>query len=121
MAAGTMTALKIAGGCTPGKNIAIIGYGGANEIVNDVKAARGRHHQLHHPAGDHQPGVPELAPELRSRLGPGGQPGVSETAGHVRLVSIGKRYSGTKVLDDVSVEVAGAPSRTTGRTSSAGS
>src|ERR1700745_1269363 len=26
----------------------------------------------------------------------------------VRLVSIGKRYSGTKALDDVSVEVAGA-------------
>jgi len=32
---------------------------------------------------------------------------VSETAGRVRLVSIGKRYSGTKALDDVSVEVAG--------------
>ena len=30
-----------------------------------------------------------------------------ETAGRVRLVSIGKRYSGTKALDDVSVEVAG--------------
>jgi ribose transport system substrate-binding protein len=38
MAAGTMTALKIVGGYTPGKNIAIIGYGGATEIVNDVKA-----------------------------------------------------------------------------------
>jgi ABC-type sugar transport system ATPase subunit len=32
---------------------------------------------------------------------------VSETAGRVRLVSIGKRYSGTKALDDVSVKVAG--------------
>jgi ABC-type sugar transport system ATPase subunit len=32
---------------------------------------------------------------------------VSEAAGQVRLVSIGKRYSGTKALDDVSVEVAG--------------
>jgi len=32
---------------------------------------------------------------------------VIETAGRVRLVSIGKRYSGTKALDDVSVEVAG--------------
>ncbi len=32
---------------------------------------------------------------------------MSETAGRVRLVSIGKRYSGTKALDNVSVEVAG--------------
>jgi len=31
----------------------------------------------------------------------------SADAAHVRLVSIGKRYSGTKALDDVSVEVAG--------------
>ena len=38
MAAGTMTAMKLVGGYTPGKNVAIIGYGGANEIVNDVKA-----------------------------------------------------------------------------------
>jgi ribose transport system substrate-binding protein len=37
MAAGTMTALKLVGGYTPGKNIAIIGYGGAQEIVNEVK------------------------------------------------------------------------------------
>ncbi len=38
MAAGTMTALKLVGGYTPGKNIAIIGYGGAQEIVNEVKS-----------------------------------------------------------------------------------
>ena len=38
MAAGTMTAMKLVGGYTPGKNVAIIGYGGANEIVSDVKA-----------------------------------------------------------------------------------
>ena len=31
----------------------------------------------------------------------------SAAVAQVRLVSIGKRYSGTKVLDDVSVEVAG--------------
>jgi ribose transport system substrate-binding protein len=37
MAAGTMTALKLVGGYTPGKNIAIIGYGGAQEVVNEVK------------------------------------------------------------------------------------
>ena len=38
MAAGTMTAMKLVGGYTPGKNIAIIGYGGATELVNQVKA-----------------------------------------------------------------------------------
>jgi ribose transport system substrate-binding protein len=38
MAAGTVTALKLVGGYTPGKNIAIIGYGGAKEAVAQVKA-----------------------------------------------------------------------------------
>jgi ribose transport system substrate-binding protein len=38
MAAGTMTALKLVGGYTPSKNIEIIGYGGAKELVNEVKA-----------------------------------------------------------------------------------
>ena len=38
MAAGTETALKLVGGYTPGKNIAIIGYGGAKEAVAKVKA-----------------------------------------------------------------------------------
>jgi ribose transport system substrate-binding protein len=38
MAAGTLTALKLVGGYTPGKNIQIIGYGGAKEIVSMVKA-----------------------------------------------------------------------------------
>ena len=33
-----MTAMKLVGGYTPGKNIAIIGYGGATELVNDVKS-----------------------------------------------------------------------------------
>jgi ribose transport system substrate-binding protein len=37
MAQGTITALKLVGGYTPGKNIEIIGYGGAQEIVNEVK------------------------------------------------------------------------------------
>jgi ribose transport system substrate-binding protein len=37
MAAGTLTALKLVGGYTPGKNIQIIGYGGAKEIVAMVK------------------------------------------------------------------------------------
>ncbi len=38
MAAGTMTALKLVGGYTPGKNIAIIGYGGAKELVSQVQS-----------------------------------------------------------------------------------
>ena len=38
MAQGTLTALRLVGGYTPGKNIAVIGYGGAKEIVDEVKA-----------------------------------------------------------------------------------
>ena len=38
MAAGTVTALKLDGGYTPGKNLAIIGYGGAKEAVAQVKS-----------------------------------------------------------------------------------
>jgi len=38
MAAGAMTAMKLVGGYTPGKNIEVIGYGGAEELVNQVKS-----------------------------------------------------------------------------------
>jgi ribose transport system substrate-binding protein len=38
MAQGALTAMKLVGGYTPGKNIQIIGYGGAKEIINEVKA-----------------------------------------------------------------------------------
>ena len=38
MAQGAMTAMKLVGGYTPGQNIQIIGYGGAKEIVNEVKS-----------------------------------------------------------------------------------
>ena len=38
MAAGAMTAMKLVGGYTPGKNIAVIGYGGAKELVAEVKS-----------------------------------------------------------------------------------
>jgi ribose transport system substrate-binding protein len=38
MAAGAMTAMKIVGGYTPGKNIQVIGYGGAKELVELVKS-----------------------------------------------------------------------------------
>ena len=38
MAQGALTALKLVGGYTPGQNIQIIGYGGAKEILDEVKA-----------------------------------------------------------------------------------
>jgi ribose transport system substrate-binding protein len=38
MAQGTLTALRLVGGYTPGKNIMVIGYGGAKEIVAEVKS-----------------------------------------------------------------------------------
>lgn len=38
MAQGALTALKLVGGYTPGQNIQVIGYGGATEIVNEVKS-----------------------------------------------------------------------------------
>jgi len=38
MAAGALTAMKLVGGYTPGKNIAVIGYGGAQEQVAEVKS-----------------------------------------------------------------------------------
>ena len=40
MAAGAMTALGLVGGYTPGQNIAIIGYGGAKELVEQVKSGK---------------------------------------------------------------------------------
>jgi ABC-type sugar transport system substrate-binding protein len=38
MTQGALTALKLVGGYTPGQNIQVIGYGGAKEIVDEVKA-----------------------------------------------------------------------------------
>jgi len=38
MAAGAMTAMNLVGGYTPGKNIQVIGYGGAKELVAEVKS-----------------------------------------------------------------------------------
>jgi ribose transport system substrate-binding protein len=38
MAQGALTALKLVGGYTPGQNIQVIGYGGAKEIVDEVKS-----------------------------------------------------------------------------------
>jgi ribose transport system substrate-binding protein len=38
MAQGALTAMKLVGGYTPGQNIQVIGYGGAKEILDEVKA-----------------------------------------------------------------------------------
>ncbi len=38
MAQGALTAMKLVGGYTPGKNIQVIGYGGAKEIISEVQA-----------------------------------------------------------------------------------
>jgi ABC-type sugar transport system substrate-binding protein len=38
MAQGAITAMRLVGGYTPGQNIQIIGYGGAQEIVKEVKS-----------------------------------------------------------------------------------
>jgi ABC-type sugar transport system substrate-binding protein len=38
MTAGAMTAMSLVGGYTPGKNIQVIGYGGAKELVADVQS-----------------------------------------------------------------------------------
>ena len=51
MAQGTITALKLVGGYTPGQNIQIIGYGGAQEIVNEVKSGHGLRHPRPVPGG----------------------------------------------------------------------
>jgi ABC-type sugar transport system substrate-binding protein len=40
MAQGAITAMRLVGGYTPGQNIQIIGYGGAQEIVNEVKSGQ---------------------------------------------------------------------------------
>jgi ribose transport system substrate-binding protein len=38
MTQGALTAMKLVGGYTPGQNIQVIGYGGAKEIIDEVKA-----------------------------------------------------------------------------------
>ncbi len=40
MTQGAITAMKLVGGYTPGQNIQVIGYGGAQEIVNEVKTGQ---------------------------------------------------------------------------------
>jgi len=60
MAQGAITAMKLAGGYTPGQNILIIGYGGAQEIVNQVKAGTVYATLGLYPAGESQLGIQYL-------------------------------------------------------------
>jgi ABC-type sugar transport system substrate-binding protein len=67
MAAGTVTALKLVGGYTPGKNIAIIGYGGAKEAVALVKAGTWYATLGLYPASESEVGVAALNDALQGK------------------------------------------------------
>jgi ABC-type sugar transport system substrate-binding protein len=60
MAQGAITALKLVGGYTPGQNILIIGYGGAQEIVNEVKSGLVYATLGLYPAGESELGIQYL-------------------------------------------------------------
>ena len=67
MAAGTVTALKLVGGYTPGKNIAIIGYGGAKEAVALVKAGTWYATLGLYPASESEVGIASLNDALQGK------------------------------------------------------
>ncbi len=67
MAAGTVTALKLVGGYTPGKNIAIIGYGGAKEAVALVKAGTWYATLGLYPASESETGIASLNDALQGK------------------------------------------------------
>jgi ribose transport system substrate-binding protein len=67
MAQGTLTALKLVGGYTPGKNIEIIGYGGAQEIVNEVKSGEVYATLGLYPAGESELGIQYLYDALKGQ------------------------------------------------------
>jgi ribose transport system substrate-binding protein len=70
MAAGTVTALKLVGGYTPGKNIAIIGYGGAKEAVEQVKAGTWYATLGLYPASESEVGIAALNDALNGKPTP---------------------------------------------------
>jgi ribose transport system substrate-binding protein len=70
MAAGTVTALKLVGGYTPGKNIAIIGYGGAKEAVEQVKAGTWYATLGLYPASESEIGIAALNDALKGKSTP---------------------------------------------------
>jgi ribose transport system substrate-binding protein len=70
MAAGTVTALKLVGGYTPGKNIAIIGYGGAKEAVEQVKSGTWYATLGLYPASESEIGIAALNDALNGKPTP---------------------------------------------------
>ncbi len=70
MAAGTVTALKLVGGYTPGKNIAIIGYGGAKEAVAQVQNGTWDATLGLYPASESEVGIAALNDALNGKPTP---------------------------------------------------
>jgi ribose transport system substrate-binding protein len=70
MAAGAMTAMKLVGGYTPGKNIAVIGYGGAKELVDLVKAGTVYATLGLYPASESEIGIAALNDALSGKTTP---------------------------------------------------
>jgi ABC-type sugar transport system substrate-binding protein len=70
MAAGALTAMRLVGGYTPGKNIAVIGYGGAQEQVNEVKSGVLFATLGLYPVAESVIGIKELAAALKGKKVP---------------------------------------------------
>ena len=70
MAAGAVTAMKLAGGYTPGKNIAVIGYGGAKEAVDQVKSGTWYATLGLYPASESRVGIAALNDALAGKPTP---------------------------------------------------
>jgi ABC-type sugar transport system substrate-binding protein len=70
MAAGAATAMKLVGGYTPGKNIAIIGYGGAKEAVALVKDGTWYATLGLYPASESEVGIAALNDSLNGKPTP---------------------------------------------------
>jgi ribose transport system substrate-binding protein len=70
MAAGAVTAMKLVGGYTPAKNIAVIGYGGAKEAVEQVKAGTWYATLGLYPASESEIGIAALNDALTGKSTP---------------------------------------------------
>jgi ribose transport system substrate-binding protein len=70
MTAGAMTAMSLVGGYTPGKNIAVIGYGGAKELVADVQAGTVYATLGLYPASESELGIQYLDDALQGKSVP---------------------------------------------------
>jgi ribose transport system substrate-binding protein len=70
MAAGAVTAMKLVGGYTPAKNIAVIGYGGAKEAVDQVKAGTWYATLGLYPASESKLGIAALSAALSGKSTP---------------------------------------------------